>query len=265
MTAMLAEFFASPEALAAASQHGSALPGARHRDHPARAGARRVRAPHRRAARRGLVSARPPAAIVSGQVFRGRDLSPAEINRQFLQITFSGFGSGGRYEEVGSGVMATQHVVVIGGSVAGLGVALALSGRGHRVTVLEADATPLPASHLEAFARWDRRGSPQTRHSHALLARLRNLIRDHAPELLEKLLVCGAEELRFTDRVHQLFPDAALAARRRGHRLPRLPAHHLRVGAAAPRARTPGRVDFRDGVEVTRLEASATRRRVCRA
>ena len=67
-----------------------------------------------------------------------------------------------------------KHVVVIGGSVAGLGVALALSQRGHRVTVLEADATPLPSSHQEAFERWNRRGSPQTRHSHALLARLRN-------------------------------------------------------------------------------------------
>jgi 2-polyprenyl-6-methoxyphenol hydroxylase-like FAD-dependent oxidoreductase len=106
--------------------------------------------------------------------------------------------------------MEPKHVVVIGGSVAGLGVALALSGRGHRVTVLEADATPLPASHDEAFASWQRRGSPQARHSHAFLGRLRNLIRDHAPTLLEKLLACGAEELRFADRLRQLFPDASV-------------------------------------------------------
>src|SRR6185295_667331 len=106
--------------------------------------------------------------------------------------------------------MTSRHVVVIGGSVAGLGVALALSGRGHRVTVLESDATPMPASHSEAFARWRRRGSPQTRHSHALLARLRNLIRDHAPDLLEKLLACGAQELRFVERLHQLFPNAPI-------------------------------------------------------
>jgi 2-polyprenyl-6-methoxyphenol hydroxylase-like FAD-dependent oxidoreductase len=68
--------------------------------------------------------------------------------------------------------MEAKHVVVIGGSVAGLGVALALSGRGHRVTILEADATPRLATHGEAFASWKRRGAPQTRHSHALLARL---------------------------------------------------------------------------------------------
>jgi 2-polyprenyl-6-methoxyphenol hydroxylase-like FAD-dependent oxidoreductase len=157
-------------------------------------------------------------------------------------------------ELVRTGGAAARHAVVIGGSVAGLGVALALSGRGHRVTVLEADATPLPASHLEAFERWDRRGAPQTRHSHALLARLRNLIRDHAPELLEKLLACGAEELRFVDRVRQLFPDAAIE-----------PGDEDIVFLACRRTtfewvlrrhvQGTGRVDFRDGVEATRLEA----------
>jgi 2-polyprenyl-6-methoxyphenol hydroxylase-like FAD-dependent oxidoreductase len=150
--------------------------------------------------------------------------------------------------------MPVKHVVVIGGSVAGLGVALALSARGQRVTILEADATPLPASHQDAFERWDRRGSPQARHSHALLARLRNLIRDHAPDLLEKLLACGAEELRFTDRARQLFPDpvlepgdadvVSLACRRITFEWV-LRRHVLDTGL----------VDFRDGVEVTRLAA----------
>jgi 2-polyprenyl-6-methoxyphenol hydroxylase-like FAD-dependent oxidoreductase len=104
----------------------------------------------------------------------------------------------------------SKHIVVIGGSVAGLGVALALSNRGHRVTILEADATPLPESHTEAFATWNRQGAPQTGHSHALLARLRNLIRDHAPGLLDELEACGAEQLRFTDRARQLFDDPPL-------------------------------------------------------
>lgn len=150
--------------------------------------------------------------------------------------------------------MKGNHVVVIGGSVAGLGVALALSGRGHRVTVLEADATPLPASPREAFEHWDRRGAPQTRHSHAFLARLRNLIRDHAPDLLDKLVAAGAEELRFVDRVRELFPDATLepgdedlvflACRRTTFEWV-LRRHVLETGL----------VEFRDGVEVTRLEA----------
>ena len=150
--------------------------------------------------------------------------------------------------------MTSRRIVVIGGSVAGLGVALALSGRGHRVTLLEADASPPPASHLEAFERWERRGSPQARHSHALLARLRNLIRDHAPELLAKLLACGAEELRFTDRVRELFADPVLQ-----------PGDEDIVFLACRRITfewvlrrhvlDTGRVEFRDGVEVTGLEA----------
>ena len=45
-----------------------------------------------------------------------------------------------------------RHVVVVGGSVTGLGVALALSEQGHRVTVLERDATPLPASRRSAVS-----------------------------------------------------------------------------------------------------------------
>ena len=150
--------------------------------------------------------------------------------------------------------MQAKHVVVIGGSIAGLGAALALSTRGHRVTVLEADATPLPDTHGEAFEHWQRRGSPQTRHSHAFLARLRNLIRDHAPDLLEKLLACGAEELRFTDRLHQLFPDAEIE-----------PGDEDMVFLACRRITfewvlrrhviDTGLVDFVDGATVLRLEA----------
>jgi len=150
--------------------------------------------------------------------------------------------------------MPARHVLVIGGSVAGLGVALALSGRGHRVTVLEADATPMPASHTEAFERWRRKGSPQTRHSHALLARLHNLIRDHAPDLLEKLLACGAQELRFSDRLRELFPDAPLEAG--DEDLVALACRRITFEWILRRhVLDTGLVDFRDGVAVTRLEA----------
>ena len=42
---------------------------------------------------------------------------------------------------------------------------------------------------------------PQVRHSHAFLARLRNLLRDHQPDILEALLAEGATEMRFGDGV----------------------------------------------------------------
>jgi AcrR family transcriptional regulator len=95
MTAMLAEFFASPEALAAASEeHDNALPEL-------------VTEIIRRGQERGEFSRRidprlaaasffaTAGAIISGQVFREGDASPTEVNRQFLQITFSGLSPAG--------------------------------------------------------------------------------------------------------------------------------------------------------------------------
>ncbi len=97
-------------------------------------------------------------------------------------------------------------ILVVGAGVAGLGAALALSRAGQRVTLVERDATPLPADAEAAFA-WDRRGAPQVRHSHALLARLRNLLRDRYPDVLEALLEAGASEMRFTDSLPDEIAD----------------------------------------------------------
>lgn len=93
-----------------------------------------------------------------------------------------------------------MNVVVIGGGVAGLATAVQLGRAGHGVTVLERDDTPMPETADEAF-EWNRRGAPQVRHSHAFLARLRNLLRDHQPDILEALLAEGATEMRFGDGV----------------------------------------------------------------
>jgi 2-polyprenyl-6-methoxyphenol hydroxylase-like FAD-dependent oxidoreductase len=88
--------------------------------------------------------------------------------------------------------------VVVGGGVAGLATALKLGRRGAPVTLVERDDTPMPATADAAFD-WDRRGAPQVRHSHALLARLRNLLLEHEPDVLARLLAEGATEIRFGD------------------------------------------------------------------
>src|SRR5438128_368083 len=93
-----------------------------------------------------------------------------------------------------------MRVVVIGAGVGGLGSALALSRQGHDVTVLERDRTPLPHDPDEAF-EWDRRGAPQVRHSHAMLARLRNLLRDRYPDVLESLYAAGVTDWPLTERL----------------------------------------------------------------
>ena len=104
--------------------------------------------------------------------------------------------------------MSRKHVIVVGGSCNGMAVALALSKQGHRVTILEKDELPECGSPVEAFSSWDRRGAPQVMHSHAFLARLHNSIAEHAPDFYQELLEAGAEQMRFTDMVGELFPDA---------------------------------------------------------
>ena len=91
--------------------------------------------------------------------------------------------------------------VVIGAGVTGMATALALARGGHEVTVLERDAGPVPDSADAAFEGWDRWGVPQARHSHAFLARLRNILRDRAPDVLQALLDAGVTEMRFAERL----------------------------------------------------------------
>ncbi|MET0903552.1 MAG: FAD-dependent oxidoreductase [Acidimicrobiales bacterium] len=98
------------------------------------------------------------------------------------------------------------RIVVVGAGVAGLGAALALGRAGHDVTVLERDATPLPEDPDTAFW-WDRRGAPQVRHSHAFLARLRNVLRDRHGDVLAALLDAGATELRFAEGMPDTIED----------------------------------------------------------
>lgn len=103
-----------------------------------------------------------------------------------------------------------ERIVIIGGSMAGLAAAVALHSPARRITVLEREALPDCDSPLEAFERWDRRGAPQTRHSHAFLARLNNLIAERVPALHAALLEHGAERLRFVDMAREVFGEDAL-------------------------------------------------------
>jgi 2-polyprenyl-6-methoxyphenol hydroxylase-like FAD-dependent oxidoreductase len=99
-----------------------------------------------------------------------------------------------------------MRVVVVGGGIAGLGTALACARVGHDITVLERDDTPMPGNADEAFA-WQRTGAPQVRHSHAFLARLRNLLRERAPHVLDALLAAGASEIAFTENLPETLTD----------------------------------------------------------
>lgn len=102
-----------------------------------------------------------------------------------------------------------RHAAVIGSGITGLATARVLSDRGLHVTLLERDAEPDAADPHAAFVSWKRRGAPQVRHSHAFLGRLRNLLRDRYPDLLQGLLDAGATPLDMLERPPLTLPPLA--------------------------------------------------------
>jgi len=91
----------------------------------------------------------------------------------------------------------SERVLVIGGGVGGLTVALALGRAGHQVTVLERDPLPPTADAEEAFVA-ERRGAPQVHQTHGFLARLQVELREHFPDVLADLVAAGGTTMPMT-------------------------------------------------------------------
>ena len=90
-----------------------------------------------------------------------------------------------------------KRVVIIGGSIGGLGAAIALAKRGCSVTIIERDLGPETNDGDEAFISWDRRNVAQFRQPHGFSARSRNLLLTYAPEVVDRLLADGIETSNF--------------------------------------------------------------------
>jgi 2-polyprenyl-6-methoxyphenol hydroxylase-like FAD-dependent oxidoreductase len=78
----------------------------------------------------------------------------------------------------------TQHAVVIGAGIGGLMAGRVLADTFERVTVLERDVFPAAGEH--------RKGVPQGRHVHGMLAKGREVLDELFPGLMEDLLREGA-------------------------------------------------------------------------
>lgn len=89
---------------------------------------------------------------------------------------------------------AQGHAVVIGGSVAGLLAARVLSEHFRRVSVLERDPLRDPPE--------PRKGQPQARHLHVLLARGLQILSHYFPDLVEALRAEGAVVSDLAEGMH---------------------------------------------------------------
>src|SRR5437868_6080857 len=84
-----------------------------------------------------------------------------------------------------------SRIIVLGGGVVGLAVAIMASRRGHDVTVFERDADPLPHSPQTAWLDWRRRGVAQLRQGHYLHSAARQILEAEMPDVKEALLRAG--------------------------------------------------------------------------
>ncbi|MBZ6141852.1 tryptophan 2,3-dioxygenase family protein [Streptomyces olivaceus] len=136
------------------------------------------------------------------------------------------------------------HVVVVGGSVAGLLTAHVLAGHAERVTVLERDQyedTPGP-----------RAGVPQSRHTHVLLTSGMNALEELLPGLLPALEDAGAPRLAVPGDLG-VWQAGQWISRRNPSRPIMTPSRPLLEHHVRRRVLDDPRVHVRTGVEVTGL------------
>ena len=85
-------------------------------------------------------------------------------------------------------------IAIAGGGPVGLFAALLLARSGHQVIVLESDKDPERHSADEVFFGWHRPGVPQSMHGHVFRGRMWRVLREEAPDVLERLLDSGIEK-----------------------------------------------------------------------
>ncbi|MBD0691045.1 NAD(P)/FAD-dependent oxidoreductase [Streptomyces sp. CBMA123] len=86
------------------------------------------------------------------------------------------------------------RVAIIGGGISGLGTALLLGRRGHKVTLFEQETRQAGDDLNQDFFQWNRPRVPQADQPHSFLAPVRTVLRAEAPDVYADLLARGAYE-----------------------------------------------------------------------
>ncbi|MEO6653073.1 MAG: FAD-dependent oxidoreductase [Ilumatobacteraceae bacterium] len=105
-------------------------------------------------------------------------------------------------------------VVIAGGGFAGLAAALFVARRGHSVTVLERDGSPIDADPDNDVEHWHRPGAPQSHQPHLMLARARRVLAEEAPDVIEAFLSRGVRQARAESGAGSLPGEHFLMSRR---------------------------------------------------
>src|SRR5215218_1790485 len=154
---------------------------------------------------------------------------------------------------IAPGRTAGDHAVVLGASMAGLTAAGVLADAYRRVTVVDRDRLPAPGVQ--------RRGVPQGRHAHGLLARGREALEELFPGLTDELIGLGVPAVDL---------QAGFRWVNSGRQLCQAPSGMLGLGASRPllesriraRIRSLANVDIRGRCDAGGLVATADGTRV---
>ncbi|NUP30079.1 MAG: 2Fe-2S iron-sulfur cluster binding domain-containing protein [Nocardia sp.] len=145
-----------------------------------------------------------------------------------------------------------ERAVVLGASMAGLLAARVLSESFAEVTVIERDDLSAPG---------DRRGVPQGRHVHALLARGREILEELFPGLTAQLLAEGAVECRSLTEMRMTIAGHTLRQSDSGYSLLQASRPFLEQRVRERVRALPG-VRFIDDTTATELRTDAERTRI---
>jgi 2-polyprenyl-6-methoxyphenol hydroxylase-like FAD-dependent oxidoreductase len=146
------------------------------------------------------------------------------------------------------------QTIVLGAGPCGLAAAMMLARDGHRVTVLERDAAPVPEDPAAAWDGWARAGVAQFRQAHFIHPRGRQVLAAELPDVLAALEGAGALRLDPVKRLPAAITDRE--PRPGDERLVTTTARRATLEQVFARAaeEEPG-VDVQRGVAVSGLES----------